>query len=192
MPRSSDLGSAGLYSKWTSYYLPLNRWNAKEQLVLTTFLYIFLNHLVLWPSRNNYLYSTHLFLLLIIQEPGRLQSLFYYWKLGNLLVKFHPAVPLFLHHVFPKCILADRLYYIVKTRNLFSRFQVEFCKCRSCEDQITQIVQAAEDGFQKRPIQRSALTLLDFSIVYDTFWREKLLLHMLDTGIPPTLIQWLQ
>ena len=41
-------------------------------------------------------------------------------------------------------------------------------------------------------MQRSGLTLLDFSKAYYTLWREKLLLHMLDTGIPSTFIQWIQ
>ena len=67
--------------------------------------------------------------------------------------------------------------------NIFSRFQAGFCKGRSCEDQITGIVQAIEDDFQQRPMKRSVLTLLDFSKAYDTVWREKLLLHMLNTGI---------
>ena len=41
-------------------------------------------------------------------------------------------------------------------------------------------------------MQRSVLTLPDFSKAYDTVWREKLLLHVLDTGIPPTFILWIQ
>ena len=76
-------------------------------------------------------------------------------------------------------ILADRLYYITETKNLFSRFQAGFWKGKSREDQITRIVQAIEDGFHQRPMQRSLLTLLDFSKAYDTVWRQKLLLHML-------------
>ena len=75
---------------------------------------------------------------------------------------------------------------------LLSRFQAGFHKGRSCEDQITRIVQAIEDGFQQRTMQRSILTLTDFSKAYDTVWREKLLLHMLDTGIPPPFIRWIQ
>ena len=89
-------------------------------------------------------------------------------------------------------IIADRLYYIAETNNMFSRFQAGFRKGRSCEDQITRIVQAIEDGFQQRPMQRSVLTLLDFSKASDTVWREKLLLHMLNTGIPPTFIRWIR
>ena len=75
---------------------------------------------------------------------------------------------------------------------MFSPFQTGFRKGRSCEDQITRIVQAIEDGFQQRPMKRSVLTLLDFSKAYDTVWREKLLLHMLNTGIPPTFIRWIR
>ena len=88
-----------------------------------------------------------------------------------------------------ECILADLLYYIAETNNLFSRFQAGFCKGRSWEDQITQIVQAIEDGFQQRLMQRSVQTLLDFSKAHDTVGIEKLLLHMLDTGIPSTFIR---
>ena len=75
---------------------------------------------------------------------------------------------------------------------MFSRFQAGFRKGQSCEDQVIHIVQAIENGFQQRPIQRSVLTLLDFSKTYDTVWREKLLLHMLNTGIPLTFIRWIR
>ena len=79
-------------------------------------------------------------------------------------------------------ILADRLDYISQAR---------FRKGRSCKDQITQIVQAREDSFQQPPMQSSVLTLLDISKAYDTVWRKKLLLNMLDAGIPSTFIRWL-
>ena len=91
-----------------------------------------------------------------------------------------------------KRIIADCLYYIAQTNNMFSRFQAGFRKGPSCEDQINRLVQAIEDGFQQRPVQRSVLTLLYFSKAYDTVWREKLLLHMLNTGIPPTFIRWIR
>ena len=85
-------------------------------------------------------------------------------------------------------ILADLLYYIDETSNMFSRFQAGFRKARSCEDQITRIVREIEDGFQQLPMKHSVLALLDFSKAYDTVSREKLLLHMLNTGIPSTFI----
>ena len=75
---------------------------------------------------------------------------------------------------------------------MFSQFQTGFHKGRSCEDEITQIVQAMENGFQQRSMKCSVLTLLDFSKAYDTVWREKLLLHMLNTGIPSPFIRWIR
>ena len=89
---------AVIHSKWVSFYLPLKRWSAKEQLALRTFLQLFSSHSVLWPSRNYYPYSTQLFLLLIVQESGGLLSLFHYWKLGSL-VKLHLSTPSVLHQV---------------------------------------------------------------------------------------------
>ena len=50
-------------------------------------------------------------------------------------------------------IIADRLYYIAETDNMFSQFEADFCNGRSCEDHITPIVQAIEDGSQQRPMQ---------------------------------------
>ena len=41
-------------------------------------------------------------------------------------------------------------------------------------------------------MKRSVLTLLDFSKAYDTVLREKLLLHMVNTDIPPTFIRWIR
>ena len=75
---------------------------------------------------------------------------------------------------------------------MFGRFQAGFRKGQSCEDQVTRINQAVEDGFKQRPMQRSVLIPLNFSKAYDTVWREKLLLHMLNTGIPPTFIRWIR
>ena len=89
-------------------------------------------------------------------------------------------------------ILADSLYHIAETINMFSRFQASFHKDRSCEDQITQIVQAIKDGFQQRPMQRYTLTLLDYSKAYNTVWKEKLLLHMLNIEILPIFIHWIR
>ena len=40
-------------------------------------------------------------------------------------------------------------------------------------------------------MQSSVLALLDFSKVYNAFWREKLLLHILDMDILATIICWL-
>ena len=57
---------------------------------------------------------------------------------------------------------------MAEPKNLFSQFQAGFCKGRSCEDQITNIVQAMGNGFQQQPMPCSVLTMLNFSKAYDT------------------------
>ena len=59
-----------LHFKWASCCLPLKRGRVKEQQALTTFLYLFLNNLVFWPSRNYYPYLIHFYVLLTAQKPG--------------------------------------------------------------------------------------------------------------------------
>ena len=73
-----------LLFKWASCFLLLKRWQYS--------LNLFLNHLVPWPSRNCYLYSTYLFFLLTVHESGESPSSFHNWKLGNLF-----SVPSILH-----------------------------------------------------------------------------------------------
>ena len=41
-------------------------------------------------------------------------------------------------------------------------------------------------------MKHSVVILLDFSNGHNTVWREKLLLHILNTGIPSTFIYWVQ
>ena len=87
--------------------------------------------------------------------------------------------------------IAERLYSISEKNGLFNHQQAGFRKDRSCEDQILRIVQSIEDNFQKSPMHRSALALLDFSHAYDTVWKEKLLLSMHGKGINLQYIKWL-
>ena len=86
---------------------------------------------------------------------------------------------------------ADRLIHLAETNNWLSSYQAGFRRGRSCEDQILRMVQAIDDGFQKPKMERSVLVLLDFSAAFDTVWRQKLLLYMLDTGVPHAYVKWL-
>ena len=90
-------------------------------------------------------------------------------------------------------ILANRLYHLAETSNMFRKLQAGFRKGRSCEDNITRIIQKILDGFDQKPrMHRSVLVLLDFSKAYDTVWQEKLLPSMLDQWIPSQMIRWLR
>ena len=71
--------------------------------------------------------------------------------------------------------LANRIYHIAETNNIFNKLQAGFRKGRSCEDNITRLVHKIMDGFDQPKMNRSVLVLLDFSKAYDTDWREKLL-----------------
>ena len=86
----------------------------------------------------------------------------------------------------------DRLYHLADTNGWFNNQQAGFRKGRGCDDQAARIIQAIEDGFQQKPMLRSILVLLDFSKAYDTVWQERLLLSMIDRGVPLTIIRWLR
>ena len=87
--------------------------------------------------------------------------------------------------------IADRLIHLAETNNWLSSYQAGFCRDRSCEDQILRMVQAIDDGFQQKKTLRSVLVLLDFSAAFDTVWRQKLLVSMLDLGVPHAYVKWL-
>ena len=102
--------------------------------------------------------------------------------------------PISLTSYVSKCferMIAERLYYYAETNNIFDKQQAGFRKGRGCNDQIGRIIQAIQDGFNKKPMQRSTLVLLDFSKAYDTVWREKLLHTMIDDGVPMSIVRWL-
>ena len=115
-------------------------------------------------------------------------SLFKAGKSPSEVASFYPISLTSFVVIFLERIFASRLYYISKTNKMFGRFQAGFRKGQSCEDQITWITQAIEDGFQQRPMKRSLMTILGFSKAYDTVWGEKLLLQMLNIGIPSPFI----
>ena len=87
--------------------------------------------------------------------------------------------------------VGDRLYYIAETRGMFSDLQAGFRRGRSCEDQILKMVQAIEDGFQKKKMERSVLVMLDYSKAYDKVWQQRLLLAMEEKGVPMKFLKWI-
>ena len=87
--------------------------------------------------------------------------------------------------------IAERLYFQAESNDWFSNLQAGFRRGRSCMDQILRITQAIEDGFQSKKLERSVLVLLDYSKAFDTVWRERLLLTMIDKGVPMLAIRWI-
>ena len=87
--------------------------------------------------------------------------------------------------------LGERLYHLAETKGLFNHQQAGFRKGRGCDDQINRVIQAIQDGFNEKKMHRSVLVLLDFSKAYDTVWRERLLMTLLDQGVPTQMVRWL-
>ena len=88
--------------------------------------------------------------------------------------------------------VADRLYHLAEKNGMFNRLQAGFRKGRSCQDQILRLVQAIDDGFQRKPANRTVMALLDLSKAYDRVWRQKLLLNLYQRGVSQTLLKWLE
>ena len=88
-------------------------------------------------------------------------------------------------------LVAERLYELAELNGWFSKLQAGFRKGRGCEDQIIRLVQAVDDAFNAKPMNRSVMVLLDFSKAYDTVWRQLLLNSMLDKGVPADMVRWL-
>lgn len=80
--------------------------------------------------------------------------------------------------------IAEYLYHLTETNNWFSNLQAGFRKKHSCMDQIIRLSQAIKDGFQRKPMNRAVMVLLDYSKAFDTVWRARLLLSMADKGVP--------
>ena len=110
-------------------------------------------------------------------------------KLASDLASFRPIS---LTSCISKCferMFAERLYHYAETVGIFDSQQAGFRKGRGCDDQIALITQAIQDGLNRK--ERSVLVLLDFSKAYDTIWREKLLLTMIEDGVPMIMVRWL-
>ena len=87
--------------------------------------------------------------------------------------------------------IAERLYHLAEQNNWFTSLQAGFRKGYSCEDQIIRLSQAIEDGFQRKPMNRAVMVLLDYSKAFDTVWRSRLLVSMADRGVPLEYIKWI-
>ena len=85
--------------------------------------------------------------------------------------------------------LGERLYHLAETKGHFNHQQARFRKGRGCDDQINRVIQAIQDGFNEKKTHRSVLVLLDFSKAYDTVWWERLLMTLLDQGVPTQIVR---
>ena len=88
--------------------------------------------------------------------------------------------------------VASRLSYLAESNGWWSEDQAGFRCMRSCEDQVLRLSQSISDAFQDSTASRTVLALLDFSMAYDTVWRERLLDILFDKGVPMLMIRWIK
>ena len=90
-------------------------------------------------------------------------------------------------------IIADRLVFVLETRNLLSHNQAGFRQGRCTTDQIIRLVQAASNQVQSRKTSnRTITTFFDYEKAYDKVWRVGLLTKMVTLNIPPRFIQYVR
>ena len=63
---------------------------------------------------------------------------------------------------------------------------------RSTEDQLLRLSQSISDGFQRIPMQRMVMALIDYSRAYDKVWRNALFFKIQQMGTPTKRIRRVQ
>ena len=87
-------------------------------------------------------------------------------------------------------IICNRLTFILENNNLLNKNQCGFRSRRCTEDQLITLTQTISDGLHKRPMERTLLTLLDYSKAYDKVWKEGLLYKMAKLNLPRKFLKW--
>jgi ribonuclease HI len=116
-------------------------------------------------------------------------------KAGKPASKLESFRPISLTSVIVKALermIHARLYRLAEKKGWINKAQAGFRKGRSCEDQILRITQNISDGFQKKPMGRTVLLMLDYSKAYDKVWVQDLLLCMIKKGVPAMFIKWIR
>ena len=78
------------------------------------------------------------------------------------------------------------------TASLLNPNQTGFRSKRSTEDPLLYLSQTVSDEFQKKPMHRTVLALVDYSRAFDTVWRDALLWKMIQKRIGTRIIRWTQ
>jgi len=85
-----------------------------------------------------------------------------------------------------------RLQHHLQTTGTLVEEQAGFRANRSTEDQILKIQQDIADGLNKKPSNRTLLTLIDFSKAFDTVWHDKLIQKLLGINTPHCMVHWIK
>ena len=89
--------------------------------------------------------------------------------------------------------IADRLIYILETKNLLNDNQAGFRQGRCTTDQILKLIQEASDGIHDRQGRtRTMVAFFDYEKAYDKVWRDGVIHKMLELGIPSRFVKYVR
>ena len=88
---------------------------------------------------------------------------------------------------------ADRLIYILESRNILNDNQAGFRPNRCTTDQVLKLVQHATDQIHSSKANpRTMTTFFDYEKASDKVWRDGLLLKMIKLNIPEKLVKYVR
>ena len=105
---------------------------------------------------------------------------------------FRPISPTSVVGKLMERMVCTRLRHFLESNNLLNPNQAGFRSKRSTEDQLLGLYQTVSDEFQKKPMHRTVLALVDYSRAFDTVWRDALLWKMIQKGIGTRIKRWTQ
>ena len=145
------------------------------------------------------------FLLHIFNPSWSLQSFPSIWKTSSIIPIYKMGIPLHFPAFFRpssltfcvsnlfECTILSRRLFFLESNSILSPCQAGFCLGRSTLDQILFLSQSILNGFNKpRPGSWTILSTIDFSKVFDSFWRLALFHKLISAGLPPSFACWTQ
>ena len=88
-------------------------------------------------------------------------------------------------------LVTNRLRYIAETMHLLTEYQAGHRHGRSTEEQLLRLCQSISDLVQQSPMQRTVVTLINYSRACDKVWSVALLMEMSQKGIPSHMVLWI-
>ena len=89
-------------------------------------------------------------------------------------------------------LVTTRLTWWLEATDALSPFQAGYRRGRSTVDQCLRLSQGISDGLQKKPPERTILTLFDYSKAFDTVRRVSMLAKMKRKGVPIEFVKWIK
>ena len=103
--------------------------------------------------------------------------------------------PVSLTSCVAKCcerLVQARLRFWLETNSKLNPAQAGFRANRSTEEHVARVAQFAMDGLNAQPrMERTLVTLVDFSRAYDRVWKRGLLAKMRTMGVPACFCRWI-